>query len=126
MTIMFTRDKVLTLMAELPVNHWLQEDLMKELIQFNTDVELPTVPQRIVEQVQNVIYPGIEAKEGECAWECYGFVCKKDVVDATHFCADHVAKNCFCGRPATHGCNVELQFVCGGPLCNEHRCCAGH
>lgn len=127
MTIALTRDKVLTLMRELPTNHWFQTELMEELIQLNNATETTTVT-RIHEPVheENIIYPGGTVDTGECVWETYGFVCRKNTVDGTKFCTDHAHKKCFCGAPATHGCNVELQFVCGGPLCEAHRMCNTH
>jgi len=41
-------------------------------------------------------------------------------------CPYHSTMTCFCGKPSTHGCSMTGQFVCGHPLCDDHRQCSSH
>lgn len=61
--------------------------------------------------------------------------CKKDVVEGTEYCPDHLnhvdndsykAKCCQCGEQATHECPETFQFVCGSPLCGKETCKIKH
>lgn len=117
MTIELTRTQVLNLMGELPVNHWFQENLL---------TELATMRQKTYENVPPVLnIPAPFVATGTCEWECYGQLCGKPARNG--YCEWHEDKKCgVCGAKATHGCNVELQFVCDGPLCPAHKRCAGH
>lgn len=133
MTVIFNRDEVLNLMQELPVNHWLQDRLLQELVQFNTEVNVPVVENapkvEAVTRGENetvVLFHNKTVAPGKCGWECYGVLCREDALEDNQFCNYHYNAVCWCGNKATHGCDVELQFVCGGPLCNEHKACARH
>lgn len=125
MVINLTRNEVLNLMQELPVNYWFQPVLLQELA---TQQETPLGGRtRPVRAVEPLVAPVIaQEPTGACEWECYGLTCGKNTYD-NRYCADHTDKVCsVCQNPATHGCNVELQFVCGGPLCPAHTRCKGH
>lgn len=56
-----------------------------------------------------------------CAYDMgYGGKCTSTIKDGTPFCNGHLGKLCTgCGQQATNDCTVELQFVCGYPLCNN-------
>ena len=56
-----------------------------------------------------------------CIWECYGHKCGKEFVNKDNLCEQHSSAKCWCGKQAYHGCNMELQFICGRPLCEEHK-----
>ena len=72
--------------------------------------------------------------------------CGKETVEGTNFCKEHLGLKCTalgprygmgkeiqpdgstkwreCGEQATHYCNgFNGSFVCGNPLCKEHRDC---
>lgn len=46
--------------------------------------------------------------------------CGGDTEHGNAYCPKHRDEQCAsCGAQATHGCNMELQFVCGSPLCDD-------
>lgn len=112
-TINFTRNEVLDLMKELPVNHWMQERLL--------DFLAVNIPQAHINQTVTA---------HTCEWQCYGIACgsEEDVVKVASgkfFCGQHTGLLCRkCGSPADHGCPEELQFVCGAPLCKNCNKCS--
>jgi hypothetical protein len=56
-----------------------------------------------------------------CPWEHYGMYCNRPTENGKTYCPVHDGKKCSqCDRQSTHGCPVELQFVCGEPLCEQH------
>ena len=55
-----------------------------------------------------------------CKYSCYGVPCKTPFVNEEGFCETHAGEQCWCGKQAVEGCSMELQFVCGRPLCEEH------
>lgn len=60
--------------------------------------------------------------KGHCVWELYGYYCNKKVSadSPIQLCEDHIENVCTkCGKQAIHGCPIELQFVCGEPLCKH-------
>lgn len=135
-----TRNEVLDLMQELPAEHWLQVKLLAALTDATVKTPVAAKPapaKKAIEktlpvaedfEINNQVHVSTRTpanSAGKCRWECYGWVCNKTAVER-EMCAEHVKKTCYCGAPATHGCNVELQFVCGGPLCDKHRACARH
>lgn len=69
--------------------------------------------------------PGIIRKREDvtgCYWECYGIYCDETTENNAMFCKTHANQKCrMCGKPADHGCPAELQFVCGEPLCPDHK-----
>jgi len=47
--------------------------------------------------------------------------CPKAATDG-EYCEEHAAIACtVCGEQATHSCPHAGYFVCGEPLCNQHR-----
>lgn len=120
----FTRDEILDLMKELPVNHWLQNRLLDGLT-----VDRLKRPAYIARTVPDVVNPVAETGK-RCEWVFYGLQCEtvKNVtknVTGKFFCTEHTGLVCQkCGDPADHGCPEELQFVCGAPLCKHCRICS--
>jgi len=75
-------------------------------------------------------------KEKECIMKnCHSpGICGKETVDDTNFCKEHLELGCNiiiehyplirCGKQSTHQCNgYNGSFVCGAPLCEEHKDC---
>lgn len=50
--------------------------------------------------------------------------CGKDIKEGTspHRCGKHDGYDCWCGKPGVRGCSVAVSFVCGRPLCEDHKC----
>ncbi len=116
MTIDLTRNEVLDLMKELPVDHWLQVRLLDNL---NVGAG---------QKIQTVA-PSFETAHN-CEWMFYGMKCDntEDIIQVERgrfFCGKHTGLICRkCGNPADHGCPEELQFVCGAPLCKNCTTCS--
>ncbi len=56
-------------------------------------------------------------------------VCGGRFVNDDGLCSEHAAKECkVCGEQALMMCNHTGQFVCGYPLCPDHKngCCKDH
>lgn len=131
MSFNLTRNEVLNLMQVLPAEHWFQTQLLDSLTEVKPVIKTAPVvaPVPKVATFEREEVHKSERTEansvGKCVWECYGWVCNLATANG-QLCDKHADKKCFCGAQATHGCNMELQFVCGGPLCAEHRSCARH
>lgn len=72
-------------------------------------------------------YLRLKRKFGEIDEEC-PFIrswvgkCKKTPDVGEIYCPEHVESKCFqCGGQATRDCEHTTQFVCGVPMCAEHR-----
>ncbi len=125
MNVEFDRTEILTLMGELPATHWAQGRFFDALAAIVT----PTVVQP---ELAPVLIPqsvtGNTKVEGQCYWDEFGFPCRNDVTTVNDAgepaCKTHehpVCRND--GKPATHNCRDEYQFVCGALLCADCRSC---
>lgn len=112
------REEILNLMVELPETHWLQNKLWAEL----TTLQNPA-PQTPTYTPTPTTVPPVTGNIVNCLWEDYGYRCNA-LGTVNGYCRYHTTKTCaICGKKATHGCPVELQFICGTPLCADHRQC---
>lgn len=72
-------------------------------------------------------YEEIKNSLVQCTWELYGQKCNEESVMSVmynkktyHLCESHSKERCTkCHKQAVHGCPMELQFVCGEPLCPD-------
>lgn len=136
MKIEMSRKEILELMQELSEDHWMNERLTNALaeINFRANNNFMENTAVLVKPKVKVEKPFPKVKEdksilhsinhvyGRCSWETYGYYCNKKVPDNHIFelCDEHIDERCSkCGKQAVHGCPVELQFVCGEPLCND-------
>lgn len=124
MSINLTRKEVLDLMSELNDNHWLQNRLLTELNNINQDNTRSV--NSYVSDIDITVSTRSQQNIRGCHWEFYGNYCNRPTTGDSLFCEHHSNKRCFCGDLAGHGCPVELQFVCGSPLCGNHRTCKSH
>lgn len=139
MAINLTSEQILDLMRELGSSHWLYGDLLAEL---NTLAVQPPVEPYSIEAFEKsasdfraeVVEPLkssdtiVANKSKTCLYEVYGHQCVA-VQAKDGFCLEHMETVCRepgCENQMTHGCPTEMQFVCGAPLCNEHRSCSDH
>ena len=60
---------------------------------------------------------------GECPFnEAWVGKCKKTPEIGELYCEKHKGQKCFkCGAQATKNCGHTSQFVCGVPMCDEHK-----
>lgn len=119
----FTLDEAVSLIKELPQDHWLTDRIMSSIANNALHANPPEVTFDLIKPSNKPTISEVK----ECQWETYGYYCHKAVeVNATRdFCKEHIDKACnYCGDPATHGCPEEQQFVCGEPICDN--CRHGH
>lgn len=135
MAIQVTRSEVLSLMNSLRADHFLQDRLAEEMIRLNHTSSNDTNRFNLAatDTEPAPIFVRIEAETHvECKYSFYGHPCRE--VAANDFCEEHLGIECsyrdevgsICRKQIDHGCPVELQFVCGSPLCPDHRTCKTH
>lgn len=66
---------------------------------------------------------GVEIPELKCKFNmAWRGICEVKTVVGKEYCAKHLGEKCFsCGKQATRDCDHTSQFVCGMPMCDEHR-----
>lgn len=145
MKIEMNRKEILELMQELSEEHWMNERLTNALAEINSRAnndfmentavlvkpknsktkfvdheyvkESITAFERVVEYAEK----SGRIDTGHCAWETYASYCNKTVKEGSRFqlCDEHIREKCSkCGSKAFLSCPIELQFVCGEPLCS--------
>lgn len=61
----------------------------------------------------------------KCAFDMYWCSCRNDADGESPYCKEHQITRPN-GKPATHACGVDTQFVCGRPLADGELCeCRG-
>ncbi|MCK5558337.1 MAG: hypothetical protein KAJ01_08165 [Candidatus Hydrogenedentes bacterium] len=53
---------------------------------------------------------------------CWQGQCELDGTGDPPLCEDHRKGKCWCGAQAVRDCAVASSFVCGAPLCADHKC----
>lgn len=66
---------------------------------------------------------GVEIPELKCEFSvAWVGACGQRTVNGREYCRVHLEKKCFsCDKQATRDCDHTSQFVCGMPMCDEHR-----
>ncbi len=61
--------------------------------------------------------------EGLCIFDqAWIGLCSNKALTGHSVCSDHLGTKCHCGAQATRECSHAGSFVCGRPLCDEHKC----
>lgn len=123
------RNEALTLLQELPANHWLESRVLKVLVESADSVKATSI---VEENRKPLAVKTADKSDNRCIYTFYGNRCE-GFTDG-FLCQEHAEESCSyrdefgsrCGSQINHGCPEELQFVCGAPLCASHNKCRKH